>query len=722
MEDAAFLRELCGIVKQNRDSFDTVIAERASYPYLYHLSRIRENLVDWLPLLPGMHVLELNPGCGALTGKLLQKTGRVTCVAEDEPHAAVLRARFGGGRESGREDKTAEGSAAGCGGGVHVRLPKQWDDSGEAEFDVILIAGEFCRYKEWLCALRKRLLPGGMLVAADANRLGLKYWAGCMEEYKDGYFTGLEGNADGLSRSEYEALLGQAGFSDVRFYYPYPDHKFPHTIYSDRRLPQRGELADNRRNFDRDRLALFDERKVYDSLLAEGLFQKLSNSFLILAGDAPCGGEQVCYEKYGNERALPFRIRTEIAEDREGVFTVAKYALEPEAEAHVRNMEWAAGALAAAYAGSPIAVCPCRVEDGVQGVRAVFPFVGGRSLKELLQEAAEAGERGGVERLLRAYADRLRRYGGEIPFAITPEFRRVFGEQAPDEGLPCAKACNIDFIFSNIFAEEVQAGEMEARWTAIDYEWTFAFPVPKEFIVYRGLYFAYYEVLIHWGFSLKEVLLAADISDDAARCYQRMEEHFQEYLSGGVLPVRNMQRLMGTRIIPVQQAAVEYTGATPGSACASGCLASSAPSSALASAPSSAPSSALASAPSARESARLPVRKILYHIDRQERQDGSMLCAGWAVAKTWDGKVFAPQIRVTDASGAEIPFEVTRRERPDVAEALRIRGVEHPAWGFDCTWLWPRAKEHTKDWKIIFSSGKKEEIYSCTIRDNEYRT
>ena len=224
--------------------------------------------------------------------------------------------------------------------------------------------------------------------------------------------------------------------------------------------------------------------------------------------------------------------------------------------------------------------------------------------------------------------------------------------------------------------------------------------MPKEFIVYRGLYFAYYEVLIHWGFGLEEVLLAADISGGAAECYQRMEEHFQEYLSGGVLPVRNMQRLMGTRIIPVQQAAAEYDGSARLW---------------------SAPGAASSSAPSARERARLPVKKILYHIDRQERQDGGMLCAGWAVAKTWDGKAFAAEIRVTDASGADIPFEVTRRERADVAEALRIRGAEHPVWGFDCTWLWPRAGEHTKDWKIIFSSGKKEEIYTCTIRDNEYR-
>lgn len=40
---------------------------------------------------------------------------------------------------------------------------------------------------------------------------------------------------------------------------------------------------DNRRNFDRDRLKLFDERAVYDTLLAEGVFETFANSYLIEA-------------------------------------------------------------------------------------------------------------------------------------------------------------------------------------------------------------------------------------------------------------------------------------------------------------------------------------------------------------------------------------------------------------------------------------------------------
>ena len=40
--------------------------------------------------------------------------------------------------------------------------------------------------------MREHLSDNGKLYVADANRLGLKYFAGCQEEYRGGYFSGLE--------------------------------------------------------------------------------------------------------------------------------------------------------------------------------------------------------------------------------------------------------------------------------------------------------------------------------------------------------------------------------------------------------------------------------------------------------------------------------------------------------------------------------------------------
>lgn len=79
--------------------------------------------------------------------------------------------------------------------------------------------------------------------SAVENRLGLKYWAGCTEDHVGKYFEGLENYPDTrsvrtFSRKELSDIIDQAGEFKTTFYYPYPDYKFPMTIYSDKRLPE----------------------------------------------------------------------------------------------------------------------------------------------------------------------------------------------------------------------------------------------------------------------------------------------------------------------------------------------------------------------------------------------------------------------------------------------------------------------------------------------------
>ncbi|MCI5874723.1 MAG: hypothetical protein PUJ55_13440 [Clostridiales bacterium] len=277
MEDAQFLTELYDIIRQHGDEgYENIISEKSSYPYLYHLSGIRQNLIDWIPMNKDMCVLERNPECGALTGKLLEKAGAVTCVAEDAQRAGIIKAR----------NETTEGTL------TILSEPDFLTASCLEKYDVILIVGSFYRFKEELVRLRQQLKPNGRLIVADANRLGLKFFAGCREEYRGTYFSGVEGyeNEQDIvvsprcyTKGEYTKCLKEAGFAECKFYYPYPDYKFPNCIYSDEWLPREGELMDNRRNFEGDRLQFFDERKVYDTFLKEGVFETFSNSYLIEA-------------------------------------------------------------------------------------------------------------------------------------------------------------------------------------------------------------------------------------------------------------------------------------------------------------------------------------------------------------------------------------------------------------------------------------------------------
>lgn len=387
--------------------------------------------------------------------------------------------------------------------------------------------------------------------------------------------------------------------------------------------------------------------------------------------------ERTIYSKYSNERAGQFRIRTDIVTDASGRKKVYKCALEPEGEAHIGHIHKAYGRLTEVYRNTAVAFCACEVS----GNCVSFPFVEGKTLQEILEDAVEKKDGQAVGLILQEYIRRIGQGGGSIPFQATEEFCRVFGEQIPEGKPECALASDIDMIFSNILVREEAPWKEDAGWQVIDYEWTFDFPIPKAFILYRALYFAYYQIFSGTEWSLPRLYEMAQITEAQAVTFARMEEHFQNYLRTGSLPVRNMQRKLGTRIISLEQLLAGQSGSGQGTV------------------------------ETVSESEWLKVRKIQYHIDRTECQDGSIICSGWAFARVKDGRSLPVNIRVTDDAGQPVPAEVIRTERRDVAKALKIRNVTAPVWGFDCVWMAPMKG----GWHIHFSLGKLEKSCEAVI-------
>ncbi|MDE6675663.1 MAG: class I SAM-dependent methyltransferase, partial [Acetatifactor sp.] len=79
--DGAVEDELLDIVQRyGQVEYPKLIEQRGSWPILYHLSPLRENIVDYVPMTKRDRVLEVGSGCGAITGVLSRKAGSVTCV------------------------------------------------------------------------------------------------------------------------------------------------------------------------------------------------------------------------------------------------------------------------------------------------------------------------------------------------------------------------------------------------------------------------------------------------------------------------------------------------------------------------------------------------------------------------------------------------------------------------------------------------------------------
>ena len=280
--DGPVEKELLEIAKNyGEEELNQIIAERNSWPILYHFSHIRQNIVEWLPITRNQKVLEIGSGCGPITGILAKKAKSVTCNDLSKMRSTINAYR----------NKNCDNVK------IMVGNFQDVESSLTETYDYITLIGVFeysqgyigteQPYVEMLRRISRHLAAGGKVVIAIENRLGLKYWAGCTEDHVGKYFEGLENYPDTkgvrtFSRKELSDIIDKAGNFKTTFYYPYPDYKFPMTIYSDKRLPKKGELRDNFCNFDRNRIQLFNEGKVYDSLTDAGLFQEFSNSFLVL--------------------------------------------------------------------------------------------------------------------------------------------------------------------------------------------------------------------------------------------------------------------------------------------------------------------------------------------------------------------------------------------------------------------------------------------------------
>lgn len=277
--------ELLEIVSStDAKDYNKIIEEKKSWPILYHLSDIRGNIVDWLPITKNDRVLEIGAGCGAITGTLAKKAGQVDCIELSRKRSLVNATR-----NSEFENIN-----------IHVGNFQDIEHTITNKYDYITLIGvlEYAAsyikaknpYVEFLTIIRKHLAPGGKIVVAIENKYGLKYWAGCKEDHLGTYYSGIEGyvgvdSVKTFSKNGLTKLAKDSGLPETVFYYPYPDYKLPLQIYSDDYLPKQGELINNLRNFDADRMIIFDESKVYDGLIEDGMFDIFSNSFLVLMGE-----------------------------------------------------------------------------------------------------------------------------------------------------------------------------------------------------------------------------------------------------------------------------------------------------------------------------------------------------------------------------------------------------------------------------------------------------
>ena len=309
----------------------------------YHLSPQRCDLLRPLtPLLEGS-VLEVGAGCGALTRWLGETARQVTAVEGSTRRAEITRLRC--------EDLPA----------VNVVSGNLEQFETQQRFDAVTCIGVieyaslyFSGPEPWNHMLGKMahfLSPGGTLIIAIENRIGLKYFAGAPEDHTGRAYDGLQNlytpsGVRTLGRGEWLELLDRNKLAVQSWLYPFPDYKHAGVVLTDAALARipvavadiLGDYPAPTQNRDYERT--FSEESVWPSLVRNGLVPYLTNSFLIVAGrqdEAPHPwAPSALFYKYSTNRRPAYAKELRVEDHPSGLAAIRRQ-LHPESP---QDPEW----------------------------------------------------------------------------------------------------------------------------------------------------------------------------------------------------------------------------------------------------------------------------------------------------------------------------------------------------------------------------------------------
>lgn len=280
--DGSIEDELLDYVKNEKDVL-TILRNDNRWPILYHLSPVRQNILEWYDFDKNEECLEVGAGCGAITGVIARKVKHVDCVDLSERRCLINAHR------NSEYDNIC----------IYVANFNNLDLKKKYKYITLIGVLEYAAYytqssdpfTDFLRKLKTMLMPGGKLLIAIENKYGIKYWSGRTEDHTGRFFDsiigykGVQSKVRTFSRKRLDMMLRDSGFSNNNFYYPVPDYKFPVQIFSDRNLPTSSSVAFESVTYDNRALDLFDENAAIYEIIQDGMFPFFANSFFVEAGE-----------------------------------------------------------------------------------------------------------------------------------------------------------------------------------------------------------------------------------------------------------------------------------------------------------------------------------------------------------------------------------------------------------------------------------------------------
>lgn len=453
-------------------------AQFSSWAEEYHLSPLRHNLLKWFPFDPKGTVLEVGAGCGALTGLLCQKSAKVTALEYSRQRSLITAMRH-----SQRSN-------------LDIIVGGLQDFVSDQKFDYITVigvleyAGKFYGgenpYESFLTKLHDLLSPNGELILAIENKIGLKYICGAQEDHTGRVFDSIydyphHSDVRTFSKKELTEILYAAGFLSMEWYYPLPDYKMPQQVISEKITPT--DLDSLWRLFPaktarQRRKEIMSEKRLGKTLTHAGLFGEFANSFLVVARTEDIRRKPQCVRFIGANMARKSELRTNKQVYQNGQERV--FVLSADNDDSMEFLHEIVGreALAKKYFGDNAEVVTGRLDGNI----LVYPYMLFPTMVDLIAEAISNGD----SDFGRFWIDQYLRFLSKLPATrcVPKEFMKEMGiaHREVRKSLRCLCCGILDCVPHNILVDE-----KTGKWYIVDNEFTYDFPAPVDFLIWRAI-------------------------------------------------------------------------------------------------------------------------------------------------------------------------------------------------------------------------------------------
>lgn len=232
--------------------------------------------------------------------------------------------------------------------------------------------------------------------------------------------------------------------------------------------------------------------------------------------------KKIQYVKYNLSRKKNFRIKTSIMKEGNNLFVIK----EPLGEDSLPFFE----SLSVKYKLLNQESLPFKINKILQqnsrGKNLVFEFIEGETLLSILKNRAETLDKNGIK-------------------SIFMTLEKLIEELPSTESIPIKEFSEIFGTFKNKIYKNTMLGildlnldnliiDKKSKINLIDFEWLFQFPIPKRYIFYRAIYYAYMQLrkTLSNVLSIEKIEQEFNFSESEIKEYLLWESCFQEYVYG----------------------------------------------------------------------------------------------------------------------------------------------------------------------------------------------